>query len=128
MAKRNVSQPQETQKEDKTTIDHTQAEDLAVCLAGVLNSKLCPQQLHDDIVDSLNEIQSRNNVFTLTAKEFERLENLSSSVFDLNNSLAEWVSGNGEGLNHCLGLVAHDFDNLVCDVREREEKKQGGAV
>ena len=66
--------------------------------------------------------------FTFTEEEFERLENLSSSVFDLNNSLAELLSGNGEGLNHCLGLVAHDFDNLVCDVREREEKKQGGAV
>jgi len=66
--------------------------------------------------------------FTFTEEEFETLEQFAASVFDLNKSLGDQLSGNGEGLNYCLWLVAHDFDNLVCDVREREEKKGGGAA
>ena len=42
---------------------HSEAMTLAVQLELVLQSPACPQQLHSAIVDSLSEIQSRNNCY-----------------------------------------------------------------
>jgi len=57
---------QETQKSDQQPgVDRCQAEDIAVNLAGILNNKACPEQLHSEIVDCLSKIQSRNDCYNV---------------------------------------------------------------
>ena len=64
MAKPKVSHLQQTQKSDLEEQRH-EAEKLAMDLAQVLKSPACPQLLYDEIIDALNEIQSRNDVYNV---------------------------------------------------------------
>ena len=80
----------------------------------------------DEEVRSFGVKPKEPEAFTFTAKEFEQLGLIGLSVFDLSKSLGNHISGNGEGLNYCLKVVADELDNLICDVQERELK--GGAA
>jgi hypothetical protein len=58
------AKPTTTPKSDLEEQRH-EAEKLAMDLAQVLKSPACPQHLYDSIVDSLNEIQSRNDCYNV---------------------------------------------------------------
>ena len=60
--------------------------------------------------------------FTFTEEEFEELGMLGQAVFDLSKCFEEH---GGEGLNHCLGLVAQGLDHLWCEINNRNEKGAG---
>ena len=62
MAKAKLSHLQE--KSDREEQRH-EAEKLAMDLAQVLKSPACPESLHSAIVDSLNDIQSRNDCYNV---------------------------------------------------------------
>jgi len=59
-----MSRLQEVQKSDLKE-RRQQAEQLAIELAQILQSPACPKQLYNDIVDFLNEIQSRNDCYNV---------------------------------------------------------------